>query len=59
MKTHQRYWKNLQILNHKIIDFNTLKNKTEIDILDNLYDQGLNIETFKLNSKQYKRLCFN
>ena len=56
MKTHQRYWKNLQILNHKIIDFNTLKNKTEIDILDNLYDQGLNIETFKLNSKQYKEV---
>jgi hypothetical protein len=59
MKTPQQYWRNLQILNHKIIDFNTLKNKTEIDILDNLYDQGLSIETFKLNSKQYKRLFFN
>jgi len=59
MKKHKQFWKNLEVLNHQIIDFNIIKNITEIDILDNIYEQGLNIEKFKLNSKQYKRLLFN
>jgi len=59
MKTHKQFWKNLEVLNHQVIDFNIIKNITEIDILDSIYDQGLDIEKFKLNSKQYKRLLFN
>ena len=59
MKKFKQSWKDLEILNHNIVDFNKIKNITEIDILDNLYSQGLSLDTFKLNSKQYKRLFFN
>ena len=50
----------MAILNHKIVDFDRyIRIPTEIDILNNLYDQGVDIDTMKLGSKQYKRLFFN
>lgn len=50
----------MEILNHKIIDFDSvIRKKSEINIIDNFYEQGIDIESVKLNSKIYKTLFFN
>ena len=60
MKEYLQSRKNLVILGHKIIDFDQeIRKPTEILILDNLYDQGIDFDKFSLGSKQYKMLFFN
>jgi len=53
------FLKNMEILNHKIIDFNQIRISSEINILDNLWQQKIDLDKFKLNSKHYKTLFFN
>ena len=49
----------MEILNHKIVDFNLIRIRAEVQILDNLYEQGIDFETIKLSSKHYKTLFIN
>ena len=60
MKEYQQSQKNLEILGHKIVNFDQeIRKPTEILILDNLYEQGVDFDKFSLGSKSYKRLFFN
>lgn len=49
----------MEILNQKIINFNLLRQKAEIEILDNLYEQNIDFVDIKLSSKHYKTLFMN
>ena len=60
MQNYKHYPKNLEILGHKIVNFDQeIRKPTEILILDNLYDQGVDFDKFSLGSKSYKRVFFN
>lgn len=52
--------KNLQILGHKIVNFDReIRKPVEISILDNLWEQGVDFTKFSLSSRVYKQLFFN
>jgi hypothetical protein len=60
MQNVKPYIRNLEILNHKIIDFDLeINKKSEINIIDNMWEQGYDFNNLKLSSKQFKCLFLN
>lgn len=50
----------MEIFNHQVVNFDSeIRIPTEQNIIDNLWEQSVDFESFKLSSKHYKQLFFN